>query len=164
MSASTRRRTAKGSAGRRASDHKHDVHSVTAMDLPATITYARHKHRLFLDTPSEKPTGVIPQHLGLSALYMTATMSHAAIVADPISNKRPFSRTLSAAESFSKVAIETASASCTRSFSRVDSRGECQLAAAPPHGVLAGLQSVGMKARMGKFAGGSSKLSASSFC
>ncbi|CAO1622682.1 unnamed protein product [Parajaminaea phylloscopi] len=45
-------------------------------------------------------------------------------------------------------AAATTSSFAPRTFDRVDSRGECQLAAAPPHHVLAGLQSVGMKARM----------------
>lgn len=64
------------------------------------------------------------------------------------STKRPYARNLSGAEVFAHPSAS--SSSNARDFERVDSRGEYQLAAAPPLHVLAGLQSVGMKARMGQ--------------
>ena len=65
-------------------------------------------------------------------------------MASPNPTKRPFAPTLSAAEAFQSPSLDRPSSS----FARTDSRMSCSFAAAPPTEVLAGLQSVGMRARM----------------
>ncbi|PWN25080.1 hypothetical protein BDZ90DRAFT_234299 [Jaminaea rosea] len=69
---------------------------------------------------------------------------------NPNPTKRPFNPTLSAAEAFPPPSTFSSysTGSPNTTFSRTDSRLSCQMASRPSSDVLAGLQSVGMRARM----------------
>lgn len=69
------------------------------------------------------------------------------IEAQQMQHKRPFAPSLSTAEVF-EAAKDAASQGA---FVRTDSRGSYQMAAAPPDEVLARLQSVAMRTRMGVY-------------